>query len=181
LEDKETGFAVRKLRGVSLMSGPGPNQRKVPEVVISETKDRAWVGALVQGEGCTGTHYVKVSDSTTTDLTVGMTDSAPVFRFADLCGLSRPERARKRPEGLQPIWVKNVAGLRALRILAEIHTFLVGEKKREVEKAFEVFGVNGYHRGRILPIDVWPPDEFPLRRRRRYFPPRISRRREKES
>ncbi len=173
MEDKEARFASREGRGVAVIPRrTSPNQRGIPEVIIAAEEDRAWVGALAQGEGCIGTHYVKLSDSTAINLTVGMIDSAPVFKFADLCGLSRPGKARRRPEGLQPIWVENVAGLRALRILREIHPFLVGEKQREVETAFEVFGINGYHRGRILPIDVWPPDEFPLRRRRRYSPPR---------
>ena len=146
------------------------NRRKVPEVIISAIEDRAWVGALIQGEGCIETYYVKVSDSTTINLAVRMTDPEPVFRFADLCGLSRPARPRVRPRGLQPVWCKNIAGLRAVRILQEALPFLVGEKRREAERALNFFDSNGYRRGCFRPIVVWPPDEFPLRRRR--APPR---------
>lgn len=146
---------------------PGPgltNQWRVPEVIIAETNDRAWVGALVQGEGSIGFHYIKVSDSTTLNIDMRMTDSEPVFRFADLCGLSRPERAKKRPNRWQPIWRKNIAGIRALRILKEIQPFLVGQKLREAEKAFGFFDSNGYRRGCFWSSVIWPPEEFPFRR-----------------
>lgn len=155
---------------LSLQTNRGLNlglykQKLVPTVIISNSEDRAWTESLIQGEGSIGTHYVNKIDSTTVDLTVGMTDPEPIFKFSDLCGLSRPVNPRPKPNGYQSVWVKNVAGLRALRILREILPFLTGEKHKEAERALEFFNSKAYHRGRCRSVDVWPPNEFPLRRR----------------
>jgi len=147
------------------MSSPGlRNQWRVPEVVIRETNDRAWVGALVQGETSIESHYIKISDSTTLDIDLKMTDPQSVFRFADLCGLPRPDRPLKQRNRWQPVWRKNIAGIRALRVLKEIQPFLVGQKHREAQKALDFFDSNGYRRGCFFSSVIWPPDEFPLRR-----------------
>jgi hypothetical protein len=140
------------------------NQWKVPEVIIPSIDDRAWAGALVQGEVCIEAHYINRSDSTTLVLDLRMTDSEPVFRFADLCGLPRPEEPVERPNRWQPMWRKSIAGIRALRVLIEIEPFLVGQKRREALRAFEFFDSNGYHRGRFYSSMIRPPDGFPYRR-----------------
>jgi len=143
-----------------------PNQEKVPEIVIKLWEDRAWVGGLSQGEGCTQSHYVERSDSTTVDISVAMTDFAPVYKFSQLVGLSPPERPRNRSDPkLKPLWRKEFAGLRTLRVLREILPFTVGEKAREIQRALEFFGPTGTRRGCFRPVEIWPPDEFPLRRR----------------
>jgi hypothetical protein len=138
------------------------NQWRVPEVIIASVDDRAWAGALVQGEGCIEAHYINSSDSTTLDMDLKMTDSEPVFRFADFCGLPRPEKPIVRPNRWQPIWRKNIAGIRALRVLKEIEPFLVGQKRREALRAFEFFDSCGYHRGRFYSSVIWPPTSFRL-------------------
>jgi hypothetical protein len=148
------------------------NQQKVPRTILQTAAIRAWMGGLIQGEGCIESHYVKASDSTTIDVVVAMTDPAPIFQFADYVGTSRPTKAKQRKHGYKPIWIKSVAGLRGYRLLQEVLPFLEGEKHREAEKALTFFDVHGYHRGHFLPIDIWPPDEFPLRRRTKYFPPK---------
>lgn len=140
------------------------NQWRVPKVVIASEDDRAWTGGLVQGEVCVESHYIKRSDSTTLDLDLKMTDAMPVFRFADVCGLPRPPGPLTRANRWQPVWRKNIAGIRALRVLREIHPFLVGQKRREAERAFEFFDSNGYHRGRFVSSMIWLTHEFPLRR-----------------
>lgn len=139
-------------------------QRGVPEVVIVDSKERPWVGSLVQGEGCFYSHYVKVTNSTALAIDTKMTDPDPIFRLADLFGMSRPSRPKLRP-GLKPIWRKEILGLRALRVTHEILPFLFGEKRREAEKAIACFGPRGYHPNCLRSIDVWPSNEFPLRRR----------------
>jgi hypothetical protein len=144
----------------------GPNQRKVPEVIISSLENRAWVGGLHQGEGCTQSHYAKRSDSTTVDICVSMTDRAPIYKFSELVGLSPPLGPRIRADArLKPMWRKEFTGLRVLRVLREILPFTVGEKAREIVRALEFFGPAGTRRGCYRPVEIWPPDEFPLRRR----------------
>jgi hypothetical protein len=144
----------------------GPNQAGVPEVIISPMVDRAWVGGLNQGEGCTQSHYSRRSDSTTVDISVAMTDFAPVYKFSHIVGLSPPMKPRIRADPkLKPFWRKEFTGLRALRVLREILPFTVGEKAREIERALEFFGPTGTRRGCFRPMEIWPPDEFPLRRR----------------
>jgi hypothetical protein len=140
------------------------NQHRVPEIVITNVEERPWVGALVQGEGCFYPHYVKTSDSTTLAIETRMTDPEPIFKFSDLCGMPRPSRPRLRP-GFKPIWRKGILGIRALRIAREIQPFLFGEKKEEAEKAIVFFGPHGYHRGRFNASDVWPSNQFQLRRK----------------
>lgn len=148
------------------------SQGKIPEIILQTTEIRAWMGGLIQGEGCILSHFVKVSDSTTIDLVVAMTDPAPVFKFADFLGLSRPMKPRDRGNHYKPIWIKGIAGLRTYRLLSEILPFLEGEKRREAETALIFFGPHGYHRGHFVPVDIWPPDRFRLRMRRKYFPPK---------
>jgi hypothetical protein len=97
-----------------------------------------------------------------------MTDPAPVFKFSDVVGLPRPSKAKPAQTANpnhKPKWLKAVTGLRALRVLREIQPFLFGEKSREVEKALTFFSPTGYRDGCFRPIEIWPREEFPLRRR----------------
>jgi len=107
-------------------------------------------------------------DFTTVELSISMTDPAPVFQFADIVGLPRPSKPkppRIAEPNSKPKWMKGVTGLRALRALEEIRPFLFGEKAREVERALAFFSPTGYRDGCFRPIDIWPRKEFPLRRR----------------
>src|SRR4029077_4700583 len=67
----------------------------------------------------------------------------------------------------RPQYRKNIAGLRALRVLQEILPFLVGQKLREAQRALEFFGPRGLHRGCYRNGDIWPLNEFPLRTKAR--------------
>jgi hypothetical protein len=184
-------FPLRtKLRGSNQLSSNSPDEGRTnkrlwsrsgwiplsnqPEKwqIISTQEDRCWVAALIQGEGSIGSYYVKSTDSTTIALTVGMTDPAPIFKFSDHIGLSRPTRPKPSRSG-KPVWRKIVYSRRAFRILQEVRPFLVGEKLREAERALEFFSQGGLRRGCIRPITIWPPDEFPLRRRRHFAPKSI--------
>ena len=150
-----------------------PNQKRVPPVVVNPSEWRPWVGGLIQAEGCIHSHYVKATDSTNVDITVGMTDPAPVVKFANLCGLAGPAKPKNLVgHRLKPIWLKDITGLRAYRILGEVLSHLYGEKRREAERALSFFDSRGYHKGHFVPSDIWPAEEFPLRRRRKYFPPK---------
>jgi hypothetical protein len=140
---------------------------KIPEVIILALEDRSWVGGLVQGEGSILTHYVKSNNSTALVVMVSMTDEAPIFRFSDLVGLPRPWQPKASSDRQQrPKWWRETTGLRALRVLREIHPFLVGEKQREATKALVLFGPSGYRRGCFRAVEVWPPNQFPLRSHR---------------
>ncbi len=143
-------------------------QRRIPLVVIRNDEDRSWTGGLVQAEGCNETHYVQRTSCTTIVLGVAMTDPAPVFKFSDVIGLPRPLKSEpsSNPDYL-PRWRKEISGLRAYRVLGEILPFLVGEKSREAQKALQFFAPYGIRRGGwFSSFDVWPPNQFPLRKRR---------------
>jgi hypothetical protein len=143
-------------------------RQEIPEVIIPSIEDRSWVGGLTQGEGCTQSHYARLVDSTTIELSVSMTDPAPVFKFSGIVGLPRPSKPKPvlaASPNYKPKWLKGVTGLRALRVLKEIRPFLFGEKSREVEKALAFFSPTGYRAGCFRPIEIWPRDAFPLRRR----------------
>ena len=140
------------------------NRSLVPQVIIHSLDDRAWVGALVQGEGSIGSTYVRLTNSTSVNLDLRMTDWEPVFRFAELSGLPRPKKPQERPNRWQPLWRKNLVGVRAIRVLREIEPFLVGQKLREAHRAFEFFDPTGYHKGHHSSSTIWPPTEFPFRR-----------------
>jgi hypothetical protein len=119
----------------------------------------------MQGEGLIGTHYSKKADATALELRVGMTDSAPVFRFCDLVGVGRPKRPSPRVRPQKPVWYAATGGLRAYRVLQEILPFLLGQKLDEAKRALVYFAPDGYRNGRHGGYDVWPVSEFPLRRR----------------
>jgi hypothetical protein len=111
-------------------------QSLVPGVAITSDGLRAWVGALIQAECCIHSHYVKKTDSTNVDITIGMTDPAPVIKFAKLYGLPGPSRPKNLTgHRLKPIWVKDISGVRAYRVLREVLPHLYGEKERGRESA----------------------------------------------
>jgi hypothetical protein len=141
-------------------------RQDIPTVIIPALEDRSWVGGLTQGEGCTLSHYAKLVDSTTIELSISMTDPAPVFKFSDIVGLPRPSKSKPSSNpNYKPSWLKTITGLRALRVLREIQPFLLGEKRREVERGLAFFAPRGYHVGRFRPADIWPREEFPLGKR----------------
>ncbi|TLY00960.1 MAG: hypothetical protein E6K95_07665, partial [Thaumarchaeota archaeon] len=63
------------------------------------------------------------------------------------------------------MWIGAVGGLRAYRVLQEILQFLSGQKLEEARRALEFFALDGYRKGRYGAYDIWPDDEFPLRKR----------------
>lgn len=147
---------------------PGVSEQRrgrVPEVILRTEGERNWVAALHQGEGCLTAQYVKKSDETGLVLRVGMTDSAPIFRFCDSCGVGRPKRPKPRVIPWKPMWTGAIAGLRAYRVLQEILPYLTGQKLEEAKRALEFFAPYGYRKGRYGAYDIWPEDEFPLRKR----------------
>ena len=139
-------------------------QKSVSEIIIPNMEDRLWVAGLIQGEGCIESFYVEATDCTAMLLTLGMTDSAVVFKYSDLIGLPRPAKPHIRP-GEKPIWRKSIVSLRAIRVLREITPLLLGDKFREAERALTFFDGDGYHEGCVRPQEIWPTGEFPLRRR----------------
>jgi hypothetical protein len=138
---------------------------RVPDVILPLAPGRAWVACLMQGEGLIGTHYSKKADATALELRVGMTDSAPVFRFCDLVGIGRPKKPSPRASPQKPVWFGAAGGLRAYRVLQEVLPFLLGQKLDEASRALMYFAPDGYRNGRHGGYDVWPASEFPLRRR----------------
>ena len=138
---------------------------RVPDVVLKSDVDRAWIACLTQGEGCIKTHYSKKTNSTAIEIGVNMTDPQPVFRFSDLVGVHRPKKAKPREGDLKPAWYTVVGGLRAYRVLQEIVPFLLGQKLEEAKRSLELSGPDGYREGCFGGFDIWPEDEFPLRRR----------------
>ncbi len=147
---------------------PGVSRQRrgrVPDVILKTDRDRAWVAALHQGEGCLTTHYSKESDTTALAIAVRMTDPAPIFKFCDLCGVGRPKKPSPRLPPWKPLWSAAIEGLRAFRVLQEILQDLTGQKLDEAKRALEFFAPNGRRKGRHGAYEVWPDDEFPLRKR----------------
>jgi hypothetical protein len=140
-------------------------QGRVPKVIMRNRMDRAWSGALVQGEGAIVAHYSKRVDVTSLDIRVEMTDPDPVFRLCDLGGVARPQKTMPSQPRRKPKWQCVFGGLRAYRILQEILPFLFGEKLKEAKRALEFFAPAGFTKGRFGGYDVWPFDDFPLRKR----------------
>ena len=147
------------------MNTGSPRQRIIPEIIIASVEGRSWVGGLIQGEGCIESHYVKATNSTAIQLAFGMTDPDPIFKLCDLVGMSRPLRPKDN-HAWKPVWIKRTVGLRAFRVLQEVRPFLVGEKLSEAERALDFFLSNGYRDGCFRPPDIWPPGDFPFRKKR---------------
>lgn len=159
-------FGIKRPAQWKLKPGVSRQRRgRVPDVILKTSDERAWVGALTQGEGCIRTHYSKKFDTTSLELAVAMTDSAPVFKFCDLVGTTKPRRPAPRASPRKPTWRCAIGGLRAYRVLQEILPFLVGQKLDEAKRALEFFSPDGYRSGRHGGYDVWPVSEYPLRKR----------------
>jgi hypothetical protein len=141
----------------------------IPVVIIPTPEGRKWVAGLLQGEGCIQSRYAAEVDKTVLDLDVAMTDSGPVFRFSEYVGLSHPAKPVKNHDW-KPNWHKNVSGLRALRVLREILPFLLGDKKKEADRAIAFFGSFGDCKGCFRNRDIWPTSEFPWRTKKRGSP-----------
>ncbi len=137
-------------------------QEMIPTTVILTTEGRSWVGALLQGEGCIQSVYRKISDTTYLEVDMAMADPAPIFRLSEYFGLPRPSKPFKNHQW-KPLWRKSLNGLRALRVLQEILPFLVGQKRKEAERAVTFFSPGGYHRGCFRNTDIWSQNEFQLR------------------
>jgi hypothetical protein len=105
-------------------------------------------------------------DTVYLQLDTAMVDPAPIYKLAEYYQLPAPT-APIRNHDWRPQWRKNIAGLRALRVLKEISPFLLGEKLREAERALDFFSPFGNHRGCYRNGDIWPRAEFPLRSKRR--------------
>jgi AraC-like DNA-binding protein len=147
---------------------PGVSRQRralVPHVIIQTERERVRVATLHQGEGCLLVHYLKRSDETSLQLRIGMTDPAPIFRFCDSCGVSRPKRSTPKDPPWKPMWLGVVDGLRAYRVVQEILPFLEGEKLMEAKRALEFFAPDGRRKGRYGAYDVWPANQFLLRKR----------------
>ncbi len=138
----------------------------LPEVLIPGTTERNWVAGLTQGETCIQSKYVNRTDTTYLVLDTSMADSQPIFRLADYVGLRRSTKPVKNHHW-KPAWRVEISGLRAFRVLKEITPYLVGEKKREAERAIEFFDPFGNRRGCHRNSDVWPTIDFPSRTKRR--------------
>ncbi len=145
--------------------GVGRGRMGVPEVIVKNTIDRAWVGAIMQGEGNLGCFYVKRTRSTSVVLSITNTDRATIAKFSGCVGLPSPVKPKYRESGL-PLWRKDIYGIRAIRLLEEILLFLEGEKRREADRALEFFDSNGYHPGHVRTSEIWPLNEFLLRPRK---------------
>jgi hypothetical protein len=141
-------------------------QAKIPTIMISTLEGRAWVAALIQGEGCIQSIYRKRSNSTYLELDFAMVDPAPIFRLSDHLGVPRRTKP-SRNHDWTPLWRKSLTGLRGLRVLQETLPFLLGQKRKEAEKAVDFFSPGGYHRGCFRNGDIWPSEDFPLRTKRR--------------
>ncbi len=141
-------------------------RKDIPDVVIPTEERRSWVASIIQGEGCIQSGYLKKSNTTYLALHVSMVDSAPIFRLSEYVGLEPPTKPVKNHQW-KPLWHKNIAVLRALRVLHEILPFLVGTKRREAERALSFFEPEGSHRGCFRNGDIWTPKDFPQRTKHR--------------
>jgi hypothetical protein len=142
------------------------SRKNIPEIVIPTTVARSWVASIIQGEGCIQSAYDKDNDYTFLVVDVSMIDPAPIFRLSEYIGLDPPSKPVKNHQW-KLIWHKNIAGLRALRVLQEITPYLVGQKRREGEKALSFFSPMGLQRGCFRNRDIWPLSDFPLRTKAR--------------
>src|SRR5207253_10106093 len=112
------------------------------------------------GEACIQSIYRLINDMTYLQLDVSMVDPAPIYKLSEYYRLPHSMKTTKNHEW-RPQYRKNIAGLRALRVLQEILPFLVGQKLAEAKRALTFFGPRGMHHGCSRNGDIWPQNEFP--------------------
>lgn len=135
----------------------------VPDVIILREIDRAWSASLFGGEGSITANYDERYNKTFLVTLLRMSDKNWVDHFAQLVGFTESGERRKGKYKTQ--WDKTLVGKRALRFLIEILPYLYGSKKAEAIRAIEFFSPKGYRFGRYSSLEIWPPSEFPLRKR----------------
>jgi len=108
-------------------------------------------------------NYIIRRDETVLLVIVRMTDKEWVSRFAEITQSTPPGLGKRRPPK-KNMWEKSITGLRALRLLQEIMPYLVGGKREEARRALEFFSPTGYRRGLFRNSEIWPREDFPLRR-----------------
>ena len=133
--------------------------------IIHRESDRAYVGILIGTKAAIMARYENRYKNTKLLVPLGMTDRPWVAKFARLCRLGPPSLRPSHKKGHSDVWYKEISGLRALIILKDVRRYLLGEKLAEARRATEFFSPTGYRRGEYRSSDVWPPSEFPLRRK----------------
>lgn len=142
----------------------GTLRKQSPTSILGSPEARMWVGLMIGTECGLQASYEEKGGHTRLKISLGMTDRVYVARFAELCGVSPPRLARSKSVNNSDVWSREVTGLRAIIILKEALPYLLGEKRRQAERALEFFSPTGYRRGRFSSRDVWPRPLFPIRK-----------------
>lgn len=102
----------------------------------SRTEFLAYVAGLIDGEGCIGVRRRRATIANrsktptyTLNVSIEMTDEAPVRAAASCFGLDHLVRVRRRAL-VKPIFVLTIAGQRAADLLQEIEPFLIGKPEQ---------------------------------------------------
>jgi DNA modification methylase len=109
-------------------------------VTIRDRADRAWLAALIDGEGCITTTVAKpttgVNESYAIVLQVRMSDRECLDRVVAITGMSRVQNEASPPShaanGQRPVFCWKVAGDNAAAILSEIAPYLFIKRRQAV-------------------------------------------------
>ena len=138
-------------------------RRKHLASIVTSEPNRLYAGTLVATEGSITSGYDSDIKSTRLKIIIGMTDRPYVVKFAEVCGVGPPREIPPRYKRRRIVWEKTVSGLRAILLLNDIMPYLMGEKRKEAQRALEFFSPTGYTKGKFRAAEIWPPSQFPLK------------------
>jgi hypothetical protein len=146
-------FKAKDLLGIPWMVAFALRQPYYAGKIAAE-RDRAWLAAMIDGEGCIFIHrrpagqhsgggYMRQTDTYSPALSIAMTSEVVVRRCAEIAGAGSVGRRHDERRDRRPMFTWSVRATDARRVLAEVYPFLVG-KRQEARLAHRCDGADDW-------------------------------------
>ncbi len=103
---------------------------------IKDRADRAWLAALIDGEGCITTTIAKpttgVNESYAVVVAIRMSQRECLDRVVEITGMSKLQDEAHYPSNASGVWSWKIAGENSATVLAEIYPFLRIKRRQAV-------------------------------------------------
>ncbi|MDA4116982.1 MAG: hypothetical protein OK455_01395 [Thaumarchaeota archaeon] len=124
---------VGKGRGSAGQDGTRPKRGRGEEINLGKIEDKAWLGALIVGEGSIFTKGPAGKIKRVPVLAVMMEDKAAIDKAAALMGV-RTTAAGRSPITGRPYWRVCAIGARAIKVLDSVRRFMTTAKLTQAER-----------------------------------------------
>jgi DNA-binding MarR family transcriptional regulator len=134
---------MSKLRGIENLGKSGFRGRRAGSLNLERTENKAWLAALIIGEGSVYLRFRYRGTTTYPCLAIRMQDKEAIDRAGFLMGV-RTCAAGISPSSKRPFWIVCAVGGRAMEIIGKIREFLTPTKIMQAERVLEASKRSGY-------------------------------------